>query len=98
MPKQIVVKLRENQVEELEAIRHQHVKPYMRERAAAVLKVAEGQTLTVVAEKGLLTRHEPETVHLWITSYLETGLKGWEIQSGRGRKAAFSPTKPIKRH
>jgi hypothetical protein len=48
----------------------------MRERAAAVLKVAKGETVTVVAEKGRLTRHEPETVHHWIKTYLEVGLKG----------------------
>ena len=92
MPKHIVVKLSENQIEELETVRHHHAKPYMRERAAAVLKVAEGETLTTVAEKGLLTRHEPETVHAWIKTYLEAGLKAWSIQSGRGRKAAFFPT------
>lgn len=94
MPKYIVVKLSESQAAELEKVRHQHAKPYMRERAAAVLKVASGETVTTVAEKGLLTRHEPETVHGWIKNYLANGLQGWGIQSGRGRKAAFSPSKP----
>jgi len=94
MPKYIVVQLNESQAAELEKVRHQHPKAYMRERAAAVLKLAEGETVTVVAEKGLLTRHEPETVHHWIKNYLAHGLQGWDIQSGRGRKAAFSPSKP----
>ena len=93
MPKYIVVELSENQATELETVRHQHPKAFMRERAAAVLKVAQGETVTVVAEKGLLTRHEPETVHQWIKKYLAEGLQGWEIQTGRGRKAAFSPSK-----
>lgn len=93
MPKYIVVELSEKQEAELEKVRHQHPKAYMRERAAAVLKVAKGETVTAVAEKGLLTRHEPETVHHWIKHYLTHGLQGWVIQSGRGRKAAFSPSK-----
>jgi hypothetical protein len=94
MPKYIVVELSEGQEAELEKVRHQHPKAFMRERAAAVLKVAQGETVTAVAEKGLLTRHEPETVHQWIKNYLAHGLQRWEIQSGRGRKAAFSPSKP----
>jgi macrodomain Ter protein organizer (MatP/YcbG family) len=93
MPKYIGVELSESQEAELEKVRHQHPKAYMRERAAAVLKVAAGETVTVVAEKSLLTRHEPETVHHWIKNYLAHGLQGWNIQSGRGRKAAFFPSK-----
>ena len=91
MPKRIRVELNAAQVQELEAMRHQSEKPYLRERAAAVLKVAAGQTLSEVAETGLLIRHEPETVHAWIKAYLKDGLSAWAIQSGRGRKAAFSP-------
>ena len=52
MPKHIVVKLSENQIEELETVRHHHAKPYMRERAAAVLKVAEGENLDDSSGKG----------------------------------------------
>ena len=91
MPKYIRVELSEAQIQELEALRHQSPKPYLRERAAAVLKVAQGARVTEVAEKGLLIRHEPETVHTWIKSYLKSGLNGWQIQKGRGRKASFSP-------
>ena len=92
MPGRIVVTLTEAQEQELEEVRHQHAKPYMRERAAAVLKVAAGQSVTEVAENGLLIRHEHETVHAWIKSYLKAGLQGWQIKPGRGRKAAFSPS------
>ena len=94
MPKRIKVDLTVSQVQELEAVRHNQSKPYMREGAAAVLKVAAGALLTEVAENGLLLRHEPETVHLWIKRYLQAGLGGWTIQSGRGRKGAFFPQKP----
>ena len=97
MPKRIRIELSEAQIQELETTRHQSSKPHLRERAAAVLKVSEGQTVTEVAENGLLIRHEPETVHSWIKAYLKDGLNGWQVQSGRGRKAAFSPTKPSHR-
>jgi transposase len=93
MPKRIRVELSEAQIQELEVTRHQSAKPHLRERAAAVLKVAEGQSVTEVAEKGLLIRHEPETVHAWIKAYLKDGISGWTVQAGRGRKAAFSPKK-----
>jgi hypothetical protein len=93
MPKRIKVELKAEQQRELEQVRDRHAKPYMRQRAAAVLKVAAGQTLTTVGETGLLQRHEPETVHGWIKSYLEHGLQGWAIKSGRGRKATFFPQK-----
>lgn len=94
MPKRIRIELNEAQIQELERTRHQSPKPQLRERAAAVLKVAQGQTVSEVAENGLLIRHEPETVHSWIKAYLKDGLEGWRVQSGRGRKAAFSPQKP----
>ena len=93
MPKRIRVSLNEVQMQELETMRHTAAKPYLRERAAAVLKVAEGETVTAVAEKGLLIRHEPETVHGWIKDYLKDGLAAWAIGTGRGRKASFSPKK-----
>jgi hypothetical protein len=92
MPKLIRVELTKAQVRELEMVRHEHPKPYMRERAAALLKIAGGELLREVAENGLLIRHEPETVKGWIDTYLEGGLSAWQIKAGRGRKGAFSPS------
>ena len=94
MPKRIVVELSQAQRRELEQVRASHAKPYMRERAAAVLKVAEGQTLSAVATSALLTRHKPETIHGWIDTYLRQGLQGWVVKAGRGRKPAFFPKAP----
>jgi len=89
MPKRIKIILSESQEEELKKTRDSHPKPYMRERASAVLKVAEGEILRDVAEHQLLKYHEPETVHGWLKSYQEQGLSGWEIKPGRGRKPLF---------
>lgn len=76
---------------ELEQIRDHHPKPYVRERAAAILKVADGQSIRQVALDGLLKRREPETVKEWIVRYLTDGPKGLWVKPGRGRKPAFSP-------
>jgi len=92
MPKRIRVSLSESQQRELEQARDGHPKAFIRERAAAVLKVACGNSVTEVAERGLLKRHEPETVHLWIKRYLQGGVGGWQVKPGRGRKALFSPS------
>lgn len=94
MPKRVRIELTENQRQELQHIRDHHAKPYLRERAAGVLKVAQGQTLSDVAQTGLLKRHEPETLRKWIDSYLREGIKGWFIKPGRGRRGNFSPSKP----
>lgn len=92
MPKRFYLELTEAQRTELERVRKSHAKPYLRERASAVLKVSDGHSMNWVAENGLLKRHEPETLKGWITRYLEQGLKGWDIQTGRGRKSVFFPS------
>jgi hypothetical protein len=92
MPRHIHIQLTETQRQELLQTRDGHAKPFVRERAAAVLKVADGALIQHVAERGLLKRHEPETVSGWIARYLAAGLSGWHIREGRGRKPKFSPS------
>lgn len=94
MPKARVVTLSDEQVQELEGARDRHPKPYVRERAAAVLKVADGHSTRQVASQRLLKPHEPKTVGLWIARYEAEGLAGLLVRSGRGRKPAFSPSVP----
>ncbi|RME59130.1 helix-turn-helix domain-containing protein [Candidatus Parcubacteria bacterium] len=92
MPAAYKLELSDEQKAELEAIRRRHPKAYVRERAAAILKVAEGLSIRQVALRGLLHRREPETVKGWIERYLAEGTKGLEIRPGRGRKPVFSPS------
>lgn len=68
-----------------------HPKPYLRERASAVIQVYEGRSATEVAKNGLLIQRHPQTVRSWIHSYNEEGFEGLKINEGRGRKPAFSP-------
>jgi hypothetical protein len=84
--------LTDAQLDELRRARDCHRKPYVRERAAAILKVHAGQSANHVAADGLLRPHRPETVSAWIYRYLDAGLPGLSVKAGRGRKPAFSPS------
>ena len=69
-------------------------KPYLRERAAGLLKIADGQSGRQVAAHGLLRRRRTHTVYGWVRAFKEKGLAGLSIKQGRGRKPAFSPPLP----
>ena len=75
----------------LQAARDHHPKAYARERAAALLKVADGWPVSHVAAYGLLKEHREETVSDWIDRYEALGVAGLRVSKGRGRKPAFSP-------
>jgi len=77
--------------QELTALRDHGTKTYLRERAAALLKVADGMPAARVARTGLLRPRKPDTVYAWIDRFIEAGSAGLQIQAGRGRKPAFSP-------
>ena len=51
-------------------------KPYVRERCAALLKIADGQPPHAVANAGLLRRRDPDTVYAWLDTYRDEGLPG----------------------
>ena len=79
---------------ELVALRDTAPKPHVRERAAALLKVADGRSAVSVARTGLLRPRKPATVWRWIRRYLAEGIAGLDDRPGRGRKPAFSPLPP----
>lgn len=56
--------------------RDHHPKPYVRERCAALLKIADGQAPHAVAQAGLLRQRDPDTVYAWLDHYLDAGLLG----------------------
>jgi hypothetical protein len=66
-------------------------KPYQRERAAALLKIADGIPAARVAREGLLRPRQPDTVYGWVKRFHAERLAGLTIRPGRGRKPAFSP-------
>ena len=92
-----VIRLTAEARAELEAWRDRHPKPYLRERAAAVLKVADGWTMRRVAAFGLLRVRTEEAVAAWVRRFLQGGAQALAIRPGRGRKPAFSPSRPPRR-
>lgn len=91
MPAKRELELDEVQEQTLEAMRDHHRKAYMRERAAALLKIAQGYSVNWVAQYGLLKNRRWETVAGWLNAYIAKGLGGLYLESGRGRKAAYEP-------
>ena len=55
---------------------HHHRSPQVRERCAAVLKVAEGHSPHWVARCGLLRPRDPDTIYQWLGWYQQDGLPG----------------------
>lgn len=92
MPGKLKMVLTETQREELERMRDHHARPYVRERAAAILKIAAGQSGRQVALQGLLRVRVEQTVYDWFHRYETQGIPGLLVQPGRGRKPAFSPS------
>lgn len=90
MPKARQVVLSKEQKDELLQARDHHPKAYVRVKAAAILKVAAGQSMRQVAANGLLKAVKEEVVSDWIDRYLEQGLPGLLVRQGRGRKPAFA--------
>jgi len=90
--KRYEITLNDKQRAELKEASRRHSKAYVRERAAAILKVDAGASIRQVALHGLLRRREPETVKEWIDRYLAQGLPGLMVRPGRGRKPVFSPS------
>jgi hypothetical protein len=92
MPTPTKLELSAQEREALERMRAQHPKNYARERAAALLKIADGQSATQVAYTGLLKRRYPHAVCEWVRRYKAEGVEGLLLRGGRGRKPAFSPS------
>jgi transposase len=77
---------------ELTRLRDAAQQAYVRERAAALLKVADGLSAARVARQGLLRPRKPDTVYSWIDRFIDEGIAGLQMRAGRGRKPAFSPS------
>ena len=66
----------EEQEQELIEHRDHNSSPQVRERCAALLKIAEGKTPHWVAQNGLLKERDPDTVYNWLNIYEEKGIEG----------------------
>lgn len=86
------LELRADARAELVALRDSGPKSYLRERAAALVKIADGAVAAEVARTGLLRPRQPDTVYAWLDRYRAEGIAGLTIRPGRGRKPAFPPS------
>lgn len=68
--------LTEGQRQELLELRDHDGRPYVRERGAAILKIAEGLSPHRVARQGLLKPRDPDTVYAWLDRYQTSGVAG----------------------
>lgn len=82
--------LTEAQRAELVRARDRDPRPYLRERAGALLKVAAGWSPRRVALDGLARPRQPKTVNGWLDAYAAGGLGGL-VQRARGHRG-FSPS------
>jgi len=87
--KALTLKLEPYQIKTLEQMRDRHPVPYLREKAAALLKVASGQSVETVARYGLLKKRKVESVRSWVNAYKRDGIGG--LYQRQRRKRSFSP-------
>ncbi len=87
--KRIELTLEPYQTKTLEHMRDHHPVPYLREKAAALLKVAAGETVEAVAQGGLLKPRKVATVRDWVKAYRDQGLGG--LYQKPRRQRGFSP-------
>ena len=62
--------------------------PYLRERARAILRVANNEPIYQIAVSLRLRIHR-NPISVWVRLYEKERLEGLRIKTGRGRKAAF---------
>jgi hypothetical protein len=70
------LRLTRDQRMELERHRDHDPRPYVRERSAALVKIADGMSPHAVARGGLLVRRDPDTVYGWLNAYEAAGVAG----------------------
>lgn len=68
--------LTQEQRQQLLHHRDHHPKPYVRERAAALLQVADGSSPHAVARAGILRPRCPNTLYSWLDRFLDEGVDG----------------------
>ena len=91
MAKRHKLHLSDQQLQDLHHLRDTGEPAYLRERAAALLKIAAGSSPHRVAQTGLLKKRQPDTVYTWLQNYREHGVMGLRHKPGKGRKPAFAP-------
>lgn len=70
--------------------RDHEARPFVRERCAALLKIADGMAPHAVARHGLLKPRDPDTVYEWLTWYERLGFFSVEhFQAGGAHRRSL---------
>ena len=83
MPLRRTLELTDSQRHDLQHYRDHDPRPYVRERCAALLKIAEGQSAHAVARHGLLKPRDPDTVYDWLNWYERLDSERVVVSAGR---------------
>ena len=70
--------------------RDTHPSPEVRERASALLQIAEGIPATTVARRGLAHARDPRTLYSWVAGFRRDGLLGLLSRSVRRKQIALA--------
>lgn len=90
MARRRTITLTEEERQQLINHRDHDPRPYVRERCAAILKVADGKAAYWVAKHGLLKERDPDTVYSWLDIYEAEGVAGLiEHQHGGSRRGCL---------
>jgi hypothetical protein len=74
--RQRTLTLTDPQRDELLRLRDHDPKPYVRERCAALLLIADGVSAHAVAASRLLQPRDPDTLYAWLDRYQAEGVPG----------------------
>ena len=89
MAHQRELKLRTKAREELEQLRNETKYEYIRERCAALLKIAGGRSAHWVARQGLLKKRDPDTLYNWLNIYEQEGVAGLQGHRQGGNQRGY---------
>lgn len=84
MPVRCTLELVEAQRQRLEQARDHDPRPYVRERSAALLKIADGASPHWVARHGLLKPRDPDTIYALLHRYETMGFAGVLVRQPGG--------------
>ncbi len=84
MPYRRTVELDAGQRATLIQHRDHDPRPYVRERCAAILRIADGVAPYWVARHGLGKPRDPDTVYAWLTRYERMGFVGLLVRQHGG--------------
>ena len=89
MAQRRTLNLNKEQEKELSQLRDQTKQEYVRERCAALLKIAGGQSPHWVALHGLLKPRDPDTVYNWLDIYEGEGITGLQAHQQGGHHREY---------